>query len=225
MISRCTSSVSKGDVVFPRLLDCDSRCSQTCRQQSQVLPSLLSVLPCLSLALPVTLKAGRNTLLGSDTLLKLTHLSLHSTSSQTLLEASSDKNTFCWCGASVQRMNLEFMSILTSNTHCGITTYIECLVMPTPRQPMCNSGRTMFTQDSTCMDIFPVSWVTSRSLSSSIQCTSASLTSSRCGCSTSLRCKNRSTSTMKSGYLCPLTMTSHIKISHMRNFFNGMVTR
>ena len=41
-------------------------------------------------ALPVTLKAGRNALLWSDTLLKLTHLSLHSTSSQTLLQASID---------------------------------------------------------------------------------------------------------------------------------------
>jgi len=40
--------------------------------------------------IPVTLKAGRNALLGSDTLLKLTQLSLHSTSSQTLLESSSD---------------------------------------------------------------------------------------------------------------------------------------
>ena len=38
----------------------------------------------------VTQKAGRNVLLGSATLLKLTHLSLHSTSCQTLLEASSD---------------------------------------------------------------------------------------------------------------------------------------
>ena len=34
--------------------------------------------------IPVTLKSGRNALLGSDTVLKLTHLSLHSTSSQTL---------------------------------------------------------------------------------------------------------------------------------------------
>jgi hypothetical protein len=34
--------------------------------------------------------AGRNALLGSDTLLKLTHLSLHSISSQIFLEASSD---------------------------------------------------------------------------------------------------------------------------------------
>jgi len=45
--------------------------------------------------IPVTLKAGQNALLGSDTLLKLTHLSLHSTSSQTLLESSSDENSFC----------------------------------------------------------------------------------------------------------------------------------
>jgi len=40
--------------------DCDSRCSQTCRWRSQVLPGLSS-------ALPVTLQAGRNALLGSDT--------------------------------------------------------------------------------------------------------------------------------------------------------------
>jgi hypothetical protein len=45
--------------------------------------------------LPVMLKAGRNALLGSDTVLKLMHLSLHSTSSHTLLEVNSDKNTFC----------------------------------------------------------------------------------------------------------------------------------
>jgi len=40
--------------------------------------------------IPVTLKAGRNALLESDTLLQLTLLSLHSTSSQILLEASSE---------------------------------------------------------------------------------------------------------------------------------------
>jgi hypothetical protein len=37
-----------------------------------------------SSAIPVTLKASWNALLGSDTLLKLTHLSLPCTSSQTL---------------------------------------------------------------------------------------------------------------------------------------------
>ena len=40
--------------------------------------------------IPVIQMAGRNALLWSDTLLKLTHLSLHSRSFQTLLESSSD---------------------------------------------------------------------------------------------------------------------------------------
>jgi len=52
--------------------------------------------------IPVTPKAGRNALLQSDTLLKLTYLSLHSTSSQTLLGAPSDKNTFSWCAGWVK---------------------------------------------------------------------------------------------------------------------------
>jgi len=48
------------------------------------------VLPYQSSEIPVTPKAGRNALLRSDSLLKLTLLSLHSASSQTLLEAPSD---------------------------------------------------------------------------------------------------------------------------------------
>jgi len=78
--------------------------TQTCRRRSQVLPKFTPALPDVlelititpmvllyqSSEIPVTLNAGRNALLGSDTLLKLTHLSLHSTSSQTLLESSSD---------------------------------------------------------------------------------------------------------------------------------------
>jgi len=83
MISRRTNSMPKEDVIFPRLVYCDSR-------RSQVLPGLL-------LPLPVTLKAGRIALIGSYTCLKLTHLSLHSTSSPTLLEASSHYNISCWC--------------------------------------------------------------------------------------------------------------------------------
>jgi len=63
-------------------------------------PKLIKITPIvllyLSSDIPVTLKACRNTLLGSDTLLKLTLLSLHSTSSQTLLESSRDWHTFCW---------------------------------------------------------------------------------------------------------------------------------
>ena len=48
------------------------------------------VLPYQSSDIPVTKKAGRNALLGSDSLLKLTLLTLHSTSSHTFLEAPSD---------------------------------------------------------------------------------------------------------------------------------------
>jgi len=59
--------------------------------------------------------------------------------------------------ASVQKTNLKIMSFLTSNTPGGITTYIEHSTMPTPRQPMPNSRRAMFTEHSTCFDIFPVS--------------------------------------------------------------------
>jgi len=43
-----------------------------------------------ALEIAVTLKAGRNALQVSATLLRLMHLTLHSTPSQTLLEASSD---------------------------------------------------------------------------------------------------------------------------------------
>jgi hypothetical protein len=55
------------------------------------------VLRYLSSEISVTLMAGWNALPGSDTLLKLTLLSLHSTSSQTVLEAPSNQNTFSWC--------------------------------------------------------------------------------------------------------------------------------
>ena len=50
----------------------------------------LMVLLYYSVEIPVTPKTGWNALLVSDTLLTLTQLSLHFTSSQTLLEASSD---------------------------------------------------------------------------------------------------------------------------------------
>jgi len=67
-------------------------------------PKLITTTPMVLLyqssEIPVTLKAGRNALLGSNTLLKLTHLSLHATLSQTLLEPSSPWNTFCSCTAS-----------------------------------------------------------------------------------------------------------------------------
>ena len=107
MISWCTSSVPND--ISSRLLYCHSRWFQTCHWRTQMLPGALKVFSgaqkCSQTShncshgtpVPVTLKAGRNALLGSDTLLKLMHLSLHSTFSQRLLVASSDKNSFCWC--------------------------------------------------------------------------------------------------------------------------------
>jgi len=56
MISRRTSSVPKEDVVFPRLLYCDSRCSQTCHWRFQVLPGISSALTDMSPAHPAALR-------------------------------------------------------------------------------------------------------------------------------------------------------------------------
>jgi len=128
-------------------------------------------------------------------------------------------------GASVQRMNLEIMCLLTSNTPGGITTYIEWSAIPTPREPMPNSRHAMFTEYSTYFIMLRVFWATSLSLTSSIQTRSACLTTSRSGFSTSWSCTNGSTSTMQSGYPCLLTTTSHQKISHMRKFLNWMRRR
>jgi len=81
----------------PRLIAGATRCSQVHRKFSLALrsvPNPITITPMVLLQqsseIPFTLKAGPNALLGYDTLLKLTHLSLHSTSSQTLLESSSD---------------------------------------------------------------------------------------------------------------------------------------
>jgi len=65
----------------------------------------------------------------------------------------SDMSAF---GVSVQRTNWEIMTLLTSNTTGGITTYIERSAMPTARLAMPNSRHAMFTEDSTCFNIFPV---------------------------------------------------------------------
>jgi len=81
----------------PRLAVCAPRCSLVHPKFSPVLwcvSKLITLTPMVLLyqssEIPVTLKASQNALLGYDTLLKLTHLSLHSTSSQTLLETPSD---------------------------------------------------------------------------------------------------------------------------------------
>ena len=84
---------------------------QTALQSFEVLPGLLSalqhvlklftIMPMVllyqALEIPVTLKAIRNALLQSDTLLKLTLLSLHFISPDVLPEAPTAKNTYCWC--------------------------------------------------------------------------------------------------------------------------------
>jgi hypothetical protein len=60
----------------------------------QGVPKLIIITPMvlmdLASEIPVTLKAGRIVFLGSDTLLQLTYLSVHSTFSQALLHASRD---------------------------------------------------------------------------------------------------------------------------------------
>jgi hypothetical protein len=85
-----------------RLVAGTPRCSQVHATFPLVLegvPQLITNFPMVRLyqssAISVTPKAGRSALLQSDALLKLTHLSLHSASSQTLLEAPTGYNSFC----------------------------------------------------------------------------------------------------------------------------------
>jgi len=107
---RLIIGVSRFVLSSTRLVASSSRCFQCFLWCSKVFPNLSQSLPWFSctshwrsqlflyqsLELSITMKASRNALLRSDTLLKLMHLSLHSMSSQTLLEAPSDWNTFCW---------------------------------------------------------------------------------------------------------------------------------
>jgi hypothetical protein len=85
----------------PRLVTRTPRCPHVHAKFSTALrgvPTPITITPMLLLyqssEIPATVEAGQNALLEFDTLLKLTHLSLHSTYSQTLLETSSDKKTF-----------------------------------------------------------------------------------------------------------------------------------
>jgi hypothetical protein len=101
---RLVVSTTRHVVGAPRLVTGTSRLvagTPRCYQVYTKIPSALrgvaklitnTHMVCLyqSLELPWTPMASPNALFGSDTLLKLTHLSLHSTSSQTLLEGSSD---------------------------------------------------------------------------------------------------------------------------------------
>jgi hypothetical protein len=128
-------------------------------------------------------------------------------------------------GSSDQSTNLENLCLLTNNTPVGIKSYIECSTMSSPSQPMPNSDRTMFTNDSTCFDLFPLMWPTSRSPTSSTKCRSACLTISWCKFFTLWRHTNSSTSTSQAEYPWLLTTTSHKKIRHVKQFLNGMGRR
>ena len=84
-------------VSAPRHVTGAPRCCQVHPQFSLALrsvPKPITKTPMVhqyqSLEIHVTLKTGMNALLGYETLLKLTNQSLNSTSTETLLEASSD---------------------------------------------------------------------------------------------------------------------------------------
>jgi hypothetical protein len=91
-------------------LDC-SRCSQNCCQCSHEYPKLspahhsvlkpITITPMILLyhlfEITGTQKDSSDAHPGFDTLRTLTYLSLHSPSSQTLVQASSDYNTLSWC--------------------------------------------------------------------------------------------------------------------------------
>ena len=81
----------------PSLVTGGPECTQVHAMFSMALggvPKRFTITPMVlmnqSSEIPVTPKADRNPLLGSDTLLQLTHPCLHFTSSQTLLQASRD---------------------------------------------------------------------------------------------------------------------------------------
>jgi len=91
-------------VTATRLVAGPPRCSQVHPKFTPALGgvlNLITITPMVHLYhssdIPVTLKASRNACLVSATPLILTHVSFHSTFSQTLLEASNDYNTSCWC--------------------------------------------------------------------------------------------------------------------------------
>jgi len=127
--------------------------------------------------------------------------------------------------ASIQRMKLEIISLLPSNTAGGITIYIECTAMPIPRQPMLDSRRAMFTHYISYVNVFHVSGAASQSPTPSIPWSSVCLTTCSCGFSTSWRHTNGLTSTMESAYLCLLNRMLHKKISQLKKFFNAMGKR
>jgi len=79
-------------------------CSQVHTMFSPALQGvpILNTIACIILlyqwsAITATLKAGRNVLIRSDSVLRLTHPSLHSTATQIRQETSTVEDTFCCC--------------------------------------------------------------------------------------------------------------------------------
>jgi hypothetical protein len=87
---RLVVSTSRLVAGAPRYSQENSKFSPVLRRVPNFITIILMVLLYPSSVISLTLKAGRNALLQSNTLLTFTHLSLHSTSSQTLLEAPRD---------------------------------------------------------------------------------------------------------------------------------------
>ena len=114
--ARCTQSSLWGSDVFPNLTQSLPWYTHTSHQRTQLLLYQSS-------EIPVTLKAGRNARVGSDTLLKLTLPTLHSTSSKTLLVACRDLKSLC-CSRVITIVWLfrryVFQAVLTSctSTYC-----------------------------------------------------------------------------------------------------------
>ena len=111
--------------------------------------------------------------------------------------------------ATVNHRNVNIISFWASDTLSWITTNIECTSRVTQRQRIPNSHGTLFTNDSTCLMLFPVSSVSCWSPTSSMQCWSVCLATTTNGLSTSYWCTNGSTSTMYSGLSYLLIMTTH----------------
>jgi len=106
----------------PNVFSWPTRCSQTYHNRS--LQNSVAVMGDLSY-----LKGGQNTLAGSHTLLKMTHLSLHSISSQTLREASSEWNTFCWCSCCYASLEINCIQVFLQS-YCIIACKCICHVAP-----------------------------------------------------------------------------------------------
>jgi hypothetical protein len=110
----------------PKVLFGAPTCSQTYHNHSHGTPVAVIVLLYRQSEIPATLHAVRNALLGSYSLQTLMLLSLHSTSSQTLLESSTDKNTYCWCGTGLEIIATTYRSTIF-HTHVVSMYSPQCI--------------------------------------------------------------------------------------------------